>query len=73
TYINVTEKPARYRGWSLYFPDTNKESDLSYLSVCQLFESYFKRTKDLYDFSDIEHKQSFTINFDEILKDEGLK
>ncbi|CAF4402820.1 unnamed protein product, partial [Adineta steineri] len=50
TYINVTEKPARYRGWSLYFPDTNKESDLSYLSVCQLFESYFKRTKDLYDF-----------------------
>ncbi len=22
TYINITEQPARYRGWSLYFPDT---------------------------------------------------
>lgn len=22
TYINITEQPARYRGWRLYFPDT---------------------------------------------------
>ncbi|CAF3822831.1 unnamed protein product [Adineta steineri] len=73
TYINVTEKPARYRGWSLYFPDTDKESDLIYLSVCQLFESYFKQTKDLYDFSDIEHKQSFTINYEKILDDKAFQ
>ncbi|UJR35560.1 hypothetical protein I4U23_028313 [Adineta vaga] len=73
TYINITEEPERYRGWSLYFPDTDKESDLSYLSVCQLFESYFKRTKDLYDYSAIEQKQSFTINYHEILEDSAFK
>jgi hypothetical protein len=28
----------------------DKESDPSYLSVCCLFEDYFKRTKDLYDY-----------------------
>ncbi len=28
----------------------DKESDPSYLSVCQLFENYFKRMKDLYDY-----------------------
>lgn len=28
TYINVTEQPARYRGWSLYFPDTGIELNL---------------------------------------------
>jgi len=27
-----------------------KESDPSYLSVCQLFEDYFDRMKDLYDY-----------------------
>jgi len=31
-----------------FFAD--KESDPSYLSVCQLFEEYFKRMKDLYDY-----------------------
>ena len=24
TYIDVTQQPARYRGWSLYFPETSK-------------------------------------------------
>jgi len=23
TYIDITEQPERYRGWSLYFPDTS--------------------------------------------------
>ncbi|CAF0865720.1 unnamed protein product [Adineta ricciae] len=70
TYINITEQTERYRGWSLYFPDTDKESDLSYLSVCQLFEKYFKNTRDLYDYAAIEQKQSFTISYSEILNDQ---
>ncbi|CAF3364063.1 unnamed protein product [Rotaria sp. Silwood1] len=73
TYIDITERPARYRGWSLYFPDTDKESDPSYLSVCLLFEDYFKRMKNLYDYSEIEQKQSFTINYHEVLEDSAFQ
>ncbi|CAF4005609.1 unnamed protein product [Rotaria sp. Silwood2] len=73
TYIDITERPARYRGWSLYFPDTDKESDPSYLSVCQLFEDYFKRMKNLYDYAEIEQKQSFTINYYEVLEDSAFQ
>ncbi|CAF3959185.1 unnamed protein product [Rotaria magnacalcarata] len=73
TYIDVSERPARYRGWSLYFPDTDKESDPSYLSVCQLFEDYFKRMKNQYDFSEIEQKQSFSINYHEVLEDSAFQ
>ncbi|CAF0720701.1 unnamed protein product [Rotaria sordida] len=72
-YINITEQPERYRGWSLYFPDTDKESDPSYLSVCQLFEDYFRRMKNLYDYSEIEQKQSFTINYHEVLEDSAFQ
>ena len=32
------------------FVIVEKESDPSYLSVCQLFEDYFDRMKDLYDY-----------------------
>jgi hypothetical protein len=38
----------------------DKESDPSYLSVCELFEEYFKRMKDLFDYvSLIEVKERF--------------
>lgn len=73
TYIDITEQPERYRGWSLYFPDTKKESDPSYLSVCQLFEDYFERMKDIYNYAEIEQKQSFTINYKEVIEDEAFK
>ncbi|CAF1563335.1 unnamed protein product, partial [Didymodactylos carnosus] len=70
SFIDVTQQPARYRGWSLYFSDINKDDDPTYLSACKRFENYFKRLRQLFNFREIEQQQFFTVDYKQLLLDQ---
>lgn len=65
--------PTPYKGWHLYFPEQVYSDHSPTVKKIQLFEKYLISWKSLYNFSDLERKGHFSIDFKQLQEDEIIR
>ncbi|XP_041352396.1 LOW QUALITY PROTEIN: DNA helicase MCM8-like [Gigantopelta aegis] len=62
-----------YKGWKFYFPNEGYSDHSPIVKSVELFEKYFISWSSLYNWSDIEVKGFFTVNFKDFSTDQIIQ
>ncbi|XP_060580099.1 DNA helicase MCM8-like [Ruditapes philippinarum] len=61
-----------YHGWKLYFPDEVYNDHSTSVQKVQVFEKYLLSWLQTFNLDDIELKGSFTVDYKELISDQGV-